>query len=207
MHLTNYAINKDSDKYVPPRGGETLFKEEIGTIATKATSQCSPTDKESVGVFSQGEHGLPAEEQPTSNPTKLVSKDGRVPADRNDRGKRTACGTSAREEAKHGDDAAVATSDDAAASANNSEARGGQDDRLQAEAKNSPEGSDGKRRDEGGSKRSLQWFFRWLEEEGRDARALWRGVANIVVKTLASAQPALALAYRSCFVGETRGTD
>lgn len=55
---------------------------------------------------------------------------------------------------------------------------------------------------ETGSKRSLDWFFVWLESEGGDAGALWREVAGLVVKTLATAQPSLAKAYRACLYGE-----
>lgn len=59
--------------------------------------------------------------------------------------------------------------------------------------------------DERGSKRSLDWFFRWLEGQGHNSAALWREVASLVVKTLATAQPSLARAYRACLCGETRG--
>lgn len=58
--------------------------------------------------------------------------------------------------------------------------------------------------EEKGSKRSLEWFFRWLDREGRDSAALWREVAGLVVKTLVTAQPSLARAYRACFCEETK---
>lgn len=69
-----------------------------------------------------------------------------------------------------------------------------------------PRGREGKeQRKRGASKRSLEWFFGWLEEEGRDSAALWREVVDLVVKTLITAQPSLARAYCACFCGEARG--
>jgi hypothetical protein len=48
-----------------------------------------------------------------------------------------------------------------------------------------------------GNKRSLQWFFGWLDENGHSSTAIWDRIGDTIVKALLAAQPALAHVYRS----------
>lgn len=52
--------------------------------------------------------------------------------------------------------------------------------------------------EEGSSKRSLSWLWQWLESQGHSKALVWRGICDIIVKTLISTQPSLARAYNSC---------
>jgi hypothetical protein len=56
-----------------------------------------------------------------------------------------------------------------------------------------------------GSKRSLQWFREWLDEEGHDSGAVWSGIADMIVKTLISVQPSLKHIYNSCSPDDNDG--
>ena len=40
-----------------------------------------------------------------------------------------------------------------------------------------------------GSKRSLEWFFSWLRENGKNPDAVWNDMADVVIKTLIAGQP------------------
>ncbi|XP_037367277.1 tubulin polyglutamylase TTLL13 [Talpa occidentalis] len=50
-----------------------------------------------------------------------------------------------------------------------------------------------------GSKRKLSTLNTWLQEHSYDARELWRGVEDIIVKTVISAHSVLRHNYRTCF--------
>lgn len=50
------------------------------------------------------------------------------------------------------------------------------------------------------SKRSISWLRKWLRKHGHDDNEMWRGIADIVVKTLISIQTPLARAFQSAKV-------
>lgn len=200
MHLTNYAINKRSNKYTSPGKSEQISSE----AETRSTT-AQENHHTSLTANNERVAGSVQVEQNFSTTSWPNTKDRATTEDRT---------ASTKEDHKDGmrekglerekrDDTATA-----AAAAENDGGESviqGQDAPVEVESgQGYGGGSEGDGRDERGSKRSLEWFFRWLEEGGRDAGALWREVENLVVKTLASAQPSLAQAYRSCFCGETR---
>lgn len=195
MHLTNYAINKRSNKYIPP--GKSKASSEAETRSTAVGEHhhtSSAANNKRVGGFVEIQH----DSSPRSNRSNthgLETKDDHTTSRSTDH-KCGLCGKGLKRT-----NGTVVVDEDGVVLVNL-----GQDVPVAAETERNQGGLKDDGRDERGSKRSLEWFFRWLEEGGRDAGALWREVANLVVKTLASAQPSLAQAYRSCFCGETRGT-
>lgn len=40
-----------------------------------------------------------------------------------------------------------------------------------------------------GSKRTLQWLFAWLADQGKDASAVWDSICDVVIKTLIAGLP------------------
>ena len=48
------------------------------------------------------------------------------------------------------------------------------------------------------NKRSIVWLWKWLNAQGVDHRPIWRGICDIVVKTLLSTQAYLSRAYGAC---------
>ena len=50
---------------------------------------------------------------------------------------------------------------------------------------------------EKGHKRSLKWFFRYLEAQGSDSKLLWQEIKSISLKTVCSIQPILKHYYSS----------
>ena len=58
---------------------------------------------------------------------------------------------------------------------------------------------------ETGSKRTLKWFRRWLDEHGHDSRAVWGAMADMIIKAVIAAQPHLAATYRRCINGSGGG--
>lgn len=68
---------------------------------------------------------------------------------------------------------------------------------------NNASGQGGQSGDEGkSSKRSLTWLWDWMRERAMDPDAVWRDIADVVVKTLISVQPSLAQTYRTCKVND-----
>ncbi|CAM9516685.1 unnamed protein product, partial [Ectocarpus sp. 4 AP-2014] len=190
MHLTNYAINKGSENFVPPTGaaGSLPRTETTITSATTAATTAAATDEEEEDE--DGDDGCAqavAEEDEIHVHHVLMSKtleNIHVSSLRaNDaRSNGGSCSDATAEGGYGWTKGCTSDGDDGTP-------RGG--DRKE----------EGKR---GASKRSLEWFFGWLEEGGRDSAALWREVADLVVKTLVTAQPSLERAYCACFCGEAR---
>eukprot|EP01038_Epipyxis_sp_PR26KG_P008572 gene8572-11584_t len=54
--------------------------------------------------------------------------------------------------------------------------------------------------EQGASKRSLSWLWRWLVEKGHNTKRIWRRISDIVVKTIISIQANLAQSFKSCKV-------
>ena len=52
--------------------------------------------------------------------------------------------------------------------------------------------------EERSSKRSIIWLWKWMNEQGIDHRPIWRGICDIIVKTLLSTQAYLSRAYGAC---------
>lgn len=52
--------------------------------------------------------------------------------------------------------------------------------------------------DDESSKRTLTWFWSWLELQGQEPSLLWSKICDIVVKTMISIQASLASAYNLC---------
>jgi len=52
--------------------------------------------------------------------------------------------------------------------------------------------------DDKGSKRHLNWFKSWLDNNGHDSKQMFKDIESIIVKTLLSVQPSLSHYYRSC---------
>ncbi|CAM9214538.1 unnamed protein product, partial [Ectocarpus sp. 13 AM-2016] len=187
MHLTNYAINKGSENFAPPTGAAGPLPR-TETTTTAATTAARTDEEEEDEDGDDGCAQAVAEEDKIHVHHVLMSK----------------------------------TLEDVHVSslrANNARSNGGSSSDATAEASygwtkgctsnngddGTPRGGDRKEEGKrGASKRSLEWFFGWLEEGGRDSAALWREVADLVVKTLITAQPSLERAYCACFCGEAR---
>lgn len=51
--------------------------------------------------------------------------------------------------------------------------------------------------EEKGHKRSMQWFFNYLRQQGRDSDGLWREIKRICLKSLCAVQPVIKHYYQS----------
>ncbi|EDO45410.1 predicted protein, partial [Nematostella vectensis] len=61
--------------------------------------------------------------------------------------------------------------------------------------------------DDMGSKRSIKWLNEWLQSMDYDVNFLWRGITEVIVKTLIVAQPHVLHSYRMCRPGAATGSD